>query len=204
MTRKAVLLEALKPEGGAFVEFANYWCSLPSDGLIPHRRDFRPEALVRIVPNVVIHQLVSPDEVRLRLVGTEVVKDHRREITGKNYLEFVAADRRALVSSALHLICARPCGVVTGLDATTQNGRTLVRRTFGLPMRNDAGLVNLIYFCSLPSKERDPFEDQSDPIARISVSDRRFLDIGAGVPEFDDFPDAPNDPSEPAPGPGTA
>jgi hypothetical protein len=189
MIRKAELLESLGSESAIFRDFAEYWRSLPSHELIPFRRDFRPEALERIVPSIVIHDLVSPDMVRLRLVGTEVVKDHRREITGKNYLELVEPDRRALVFAALKMICEHPCGIVTGLDATTQRGRALVRRTFGLPMRNDDGFANLIYFCSLPSKEREPFEDYSDPISLISVSGRRFLDIGAGVPDFDDYPE---------------
>lgn len=145
-----------------------------------------------MLPNIVIHELVSRDEIRLRLVGTGVAADHRREIQGTNYLDFTAPARRHLVSDAIHLLCAHPCGVVTGLNAVTRSGRMLYRKTLGLPMRDDCGVANLVYYCSRPSTDRDYFEDTSDPIESIRAIDRYFVDIGAGIPEFDDRDDIPD------------
>lgn len=174
-----------------FSRFAEHWWSLPRTGLIPHRRDFRPECLGPLMAHLVIHELISRDDIRLRLVGTGVAADHRREIQGSNYLDFAAPARRHLVSDAIHLLCDFPCGVVTGLNSYTSSGRVLYRKTLGLPVRDDTGAARLVYYCSRPSPERDRFEDTSDPIEAIRVTDRYFVDIGAGIPEFDDREDIP-------------
>ena len=48
--------------------YAEYWASLPKVDLIPMRSSFDPADLVEILPNFVIHDMVSPDFIRVRLV----------------------------------------------------------------------------------------------------------------------------------------
>src|SRR3546814_17834823 len=51
-------------------QFAEYWDGLPKVDLIPRRSSFRPEHLPRILPHLVIHEMVSPAFIRLRLAGS--------------------------------------------------------------------------------------------------------------------------------------
>src|SRR3546814_1002744 len=110
-------------------QFAEYWDGLPKVDLIPRRSSFRPEHLPRILPHIVIHELVSPAFIRLRLAGSAVVADYGQEITGRNYLDFVEAPRRPKASHAIHAICRQPAAMLVQLRARTRYGRMMMRES---------------------------------------------------------------------------
>ena len=166
--------------------FAAYWASLPKRGLIPHRDSFRPEDLPRILPNMVIHELVSPELVRLRLVGSAVVEDYGHDITGRNYLDFVEAARRPKASRALFLICEQPAGMLVQLRSVSRTGRVMTRESIAFPMRGEGDAANLAYFCSSPARERDLNAPEPDELQIMNVMRRSYIDIGAGLPDFRD------------------
>ncbi len=72
------------------------------------------------------------------------------------------------------------------LRSSTASGGILTRESIGFPMRNDDGRPNLVYFCSSPAQERETFFDEPDEMKLMNVTDRRFIDIGAGIPDFQD------------------
>lgn len=166
--------------------FAAYWASLPKRCLIPHRDSFRPEDLPRILPNMVIHELVSPELVRLRLVGSAVVEDYGQDISGRNYLEFVEEARRPKASRALFLVCEQPAGMLVQLRSITRSGRVMTRESIAFPMRGDGDGANLVYFCSSPARERDFSAPEPDELQVMNVMRRSYIDIGAGLPDFQD------------------
>ena len=166
--------------------FAEYWLALPKVDLIPARASFRPEELPRILPHMVIHELISAELIRLRLVGSSVTEDYGQEITGRNYLDFVEPARRPKASRAIHLICEQPAGMVVQLRSVTRTGRAMTRESIAFPMRGDDGAANLVYFCSSPARERDHADPESDELQVTNVMRRSYVDIGAGVPDFHD------------------
>lgn len=168
------------------VAFARYWLSLPTVDLIPSRRDFEPERIPGLLANLVIHELISPEHLKLRLVGTAVVDDYGQEITGRNYLDFVDEARRPKASRAIFLICAQPAGMLVHLRSVALNGTVLTRESIAFPMRDDSGTARLVYFCSNPAVERKTYYDERDALKVMSVLDRHYIDIGAGLPEFRD------------------
>ncbi|NQW08311.1 MAG: PAS domain-containing protein [Alphaproteobacteria bacterium] len=180
------MLRDLPALGEQSRRFAEHWESLPKIDLIPSRAAFEPERLGPILANVVIHELISPELITLRLVGTAVVDDYGQEITGRNYLDFVEEERRPKASRAIHLICEQPCGMLVHLRSTTHSGKILTRESIALPMRNDDGKAALVYFCSSPARERETFIDERDELRVMGVLQRHFIDIGAGVPDFQD------------------
>ncbi|WPZ36892.1 PAS domain-containing protein [Thalassobaculum sp. OXR-137] len=163
--------------------FQRHWMELPKTGLVPHRRDFRPEALGRALAHMVVHELVSPDDIRLRLVGSMVARAYDEEITGRNYLEMVPEDRRQEASRPFFLACAQPCGMYTRMRSVAWRGLTMQRVSLSYPLRDDAG-VRWFYSCSTTEPTGEPdFDFANDGIATVTeVLDRRYLDIGAGVP----------------------
>lgn len=167
-------------------EFATYWSSLPKIGLIPSRGSFRPEDVPRLLPRIVIHELVSPEMLRLRLVGSAVVEDYGQEFTGRNYLDFVEEQHRAAAARAIFLVCEQPAGLLVKLRSVTKSGRVMIRESIGFPMRDDDGRANLVYFCSTASKERDYIPSEPDELRVVSFTSRTFVDIGAGLPDFQD------------------
>lgn len=186
MSRDASVLAGIWDAGERSVEFARYWLSLPCRDLIPSRADFDPGRVAGLLPNLVIHDLISPEQIRLRLVGTAVVDDYGQEITGRNYLDFVEEPRRPIASRAIFLVCEQPAGMLVKLRSITESGKMLTRESIAFPMRDDDGRARLVYFCSSPAVERETYFDERDALTVMKVLDRRFIDIGAGVPEFAD------------------
>ncbi len=166
--------------------FAAYWLSLAKEGLIPHRDAFRPEEVPRILPHMVIHELVSPDLIRLRLAGSSVTEDYGQEIAGRNYLDFVEPERRAKASRAIHLICEHPAGMLAQLKSVTRGGRILTRESIAFPMRGEDDVARFVYFCSSPARERASVDTEADALQVMNVIRRSYIDIGAGVPDFRD------------------
>ena len=164
--------------------FADHWAALPKTGLVPHRRDFHPEGLGRALAHVVVHELISPDDIRLRLVGSMIARAYDEEITGRNYLDMVVPERRAAASEPFFTACGRPCGMYTRMRSVAWRGLTMQRISLGYPVCDDIG-IRWFYSCSItePSDEPD-FDFANDGTATVTdVLDRRFLDIGAGTPD---------------------
>lgn len=166
--------------------FAGYWWRLPKDGLVPQRGSFRPEDVPRILPHMVIHELLSPEFIRLRLVGSSVTADYGQEITGRNYLDFVDEARRPKASAAIHAICAQPAGMLVQLRSRNRSGRLMTRESIAFPMRDDDGEPRLIYYCSSPARERSFPGPEADELQVLDVLRRVYIDIGAGLPDHRD------------------
>ncbi|MDF1792747.1 MAG: PAS domain-containing protein [Thalassobaculaceae bacterium] len=186
MTREATVLAGLENATDMTVAFARYWLSMPTADLIPSRRDFAPERIPGLLANLVIHELVSPEHLKLRLVGTSVVADYGQEITGRNYLDFVEAARRPKASRAIFLICEQPSAMLVQLRSISEGGKLLTRESVAFPMRDEEGRARLVYFCSSPPVERTAYQEDRDALAIMKVLDRRYIDIGGGIPEFTD------------------
>ena len=165
--------------------FADYWHSLPKQDLIPSRLDFDPCTQGPILSSYIIHELVAPDFIRLRLVGTKHLPGFGADVTGRNYLDFVEPARRAKASRAIHLVCEQPCGMLVTLQSKTQEGRLYLNETFALPMRDNDGQARLVYYQS-NSAPLAEYRPPSDKLAVLDIHKRIFIDIGAGMPDFED------------------
>lgn len=161
--------------------FARYWLSLDKDGLIPRRQDFAPEQIQNLLPNMIIHEIVSPTELKMKLVGTAIVEAFGQEMTGRNYLDFVEEERRASASQAIRLVCEQPCGMLVRVKVLSKTGMALTRETVAFPMRDDDGAAKFVYFCSTPHARTGSSRETEETLVD-EITERRYLDIGAGVP----------------------
>lgn len=186
LTGAADILDGLEVLAECSRLFAGYWSSLPKVDLIPRREAFRPEEVPRLLPNIVIHELVSPETVKLRLVGSAVIDDYGQDITGRNYLDFVEEARRPKASQALFLVCEQPAGMLAQLRSISRSGRVMTREAIALPVRGEDGAASLAYACSSTGRERDYSSIELDELQIMSVARRDYIDIGAGVPDFRD------------------
>lgn len=164
--------------------FAEYWATLPKRDLIPSRADFDPGEQGPILSTYVIHELVSPEEIIVRLAGTAVGEGYGFETTGHNYLDLVAEERRPSASRAIHLICEHPCGMVVRLATETKTGLVRISEVLALPMRDADGAARLVYYQANPEPVANNSAADEDELVNIDVGGRLFIDIGAGVPDF--------------------
>lgn len=168
------------------LRFAEYWFSLPKQDLIPSRGDFDPAALAEILPYILANEIVSPEMIVQRLIGTKVVEDLGFDSTGKNYLDLVAPARRLKASLAMRLMADHPCGMHARVLVETAAGRNLVSDATGFPMRDNDGRANLVYLLSHATPMAEYRDAGADPFKAIDVSSRKYIDIGAGIPDFQD------------------
>lgn len=166
------------------VMFANYWFGLPRQGLVPARRDFDPCTQGPILSTYVIHELISPDFIRVHLAGTGVREQYGTEITGTNYLDFVEGWRKENASRSLFVICEQPCGILAHLRARTATGKEVINESIGLPMRDNSGAVRLIYYQSNTVFEEGYRDPEEDMLMTLEIEDETHFDIGAGLPDF--------------------
>ena len=168
------------------IVFAEYWASLPKIDLIPKRQDFEPKMQISILPTFAIHELEAPDQITIRLAGTTVVERYGEEITSKNYLRVVEESRRQAASRAIFAVCEKPCGMLVRLATKTKSGLVRMNESLALPMRNNDGIANLVYYQSNSEPMGPIYDAQEDQLNLIEVNDRKFIDIGAGVPNLSD------------------
>ncbi|WP_193180289.1 PAS domain-containing protein [Nisaea sediminum] len=173
----------LSPQGN---DFLDYWLSLRADRLMPERSRFSPVEVKHLLPFIVIHELIDPETIRLRLVGTGVVSQYGQESTGRNYLDFVEPGRRAKASEAIFLVREHPAGMCVTLQSSTQSGDCMLRQTIALPLEDLKEGRKFVYFCSTRHETGERQPTAPEKLAIQSVANRRYFDIGAGIPDFSD------------------
>lgn len=183
---KSPVFAGLDFEHASAASFADYWESLPKQDLVPSRHDFDPGRQGAILSTFIIHELVSPEVVRIRLVGTRHRDGFGADVTGRNYLDFVEPQRRAKAARAIRLVCEHPCGMLVRLVTTSETGRFNHNESLALPMRDDDGRARLVYYQSNWTPLAEYRDSSTDKLAIIGVARRRFIDLGAGVPDFVD------------------
>lgn len=167
--------------------FADYWFSLPKTDLIPSRRDFDALDVWKMLPNFVMHDMIGPDNIRVRLVGTDVVARYGYEITGKNYLDIIPPETRAHVSERLFQIINRPCGMVVHLRQTRNTGSAYINESVGFPLRGNDGKASIVVYQANTLYDPIEFEAEPGPLINMRAQRRRYIDIGAGTPDIHAF-----------------
>ncbi|RED48555.1 PAS domain-containing protein [Aestuariispira insulae] len=166
------------------IAFAHFWLRLPKEGLMPDRQSFRPEDETRLLPRIMLMELQAPDLICMRLIGTKLVQMHGCDRTGQNYLDFVEAERRPEAAKALWRMWDQPCGMQVMLVQKSNKGVETLSETIGFPMTDRQHGRKLLICHSTPMEWRDlPAFWEQDPARLYNVSDRHYIDIGAGIPD---------------------
>lgn len=170
-------------------QFAGYWRSLPKRGLVPDRSSFDPTSQRGILSHFSILEIVAPDLARYRLAGTAEVERYGMDVTGRNYLDFVAPERRPFAARAFQAMIELPCGMLAIIHSTSRSGRQITNESLGFPVRGNDGMVNLLYFQSNTALTHEYHDSRRDSLdTHVQVARRLFVDIGGGTPK--DFREA--------------
>lgn len=171
-------MELLQSAGAR--QFMEYWNSLPKAGVLPDRSDFNPTAIYKLMPAITILEIVSPDRVEMRLVGTDLVERMGIDPTGRNYLDSIAPAARLPYLEMLNRQINHPCGRLSILKTREASGILSQVEVLSLPMSHRLSGHPLIisYFGSTESVGFDG--DETREVR--GFEDVRWIDIGAGVP----------------------
>ena len=88
----------------------SYYCDVRGSQAVPLRDAIDPVALKAVLPSVILLEWKQPDQLMVRLAGTDFQRRIGREITGMNWFDLYPADERALWAAQLAHLCERPCG----------------------------------------------------------------------------------------------
>lgn len=147
------------------------------------RSAFDPMRVPKLLPHMSIYDFDEPGVIRIRLIGTKMVRDYPIDPTGGNYLDFVAPDRREAALQGFLVPAFHPCGMrVLGRNCHP-GGFTTPIETIGFPFDSETGSRQMV-FVGVEVKG-SPFSDRPDRpgLERFEVIERQFFDIGAGMPE---------------------
>ena len=159
--------------------FFEYWDSLPKRGFVPDRKDFNPAAIYSLMPSVSLLEIMSPERVEIRLLGTDLVDRIGIEVTGGNYLESFEPALRPAYLNILNTQITFPCGRRTVLKTREESGILSRVEVLSLPLTHDAVGNPLILSCFEPT-ESIGYEHGGREVKNFD--DIQWIDIGAGVP----------------------
>jgi hypothetical protein len=154
---------------------------------VPPRQAFDPGKAKQFLHHLALVEKPSRDNPRLRfrLVGQGLTQTIGVNVTGADYLEFLAPEQRGEALATAHLICEHPCGIwqLNPVGYANGSSRYIEATIFPLgPGDDDVPLMMLCFeFVEHKVSERDPVNKA------VSVETSKifeFIDIGAGVPNL--------------------
>ena len=169
-------------------QFYDYWNSLPREAgeNLPRRSRFLPEEIPNLLDTMAIYELVPPDCIHTRLHGSAINERFGHDMTGKNYLDFVAPERRQAAYRAFQTMVTHPCGMNPIMIHRLSSGRDILVEALGFPVINDRGDHPIVIFQSneIASDQDIQRHEDDSRIKLIMVQARKIIDIGYGAPDF--------------------
>ena len=76
------------PVFGPISEFDAHWASLPKQGGLPMLRDFQPEQVAFVMPNLMVKDVLrNPLDFQFRLVGSALCDEFGNDYSGRKFSE---------------------------------------------------------------------------------------------------------------------
>lgn len=127
------------------METFDYWTSKVRNRTIPARRDLDPCEIFNLLPWLILTDVFDdPLDFRYRLIGTQIVAQARRDLTGKRFSELdhagpgstVWTDRVKVVETRRSVFSTPPyCGPKAGIASVSE---------IHLPLSGDGRTVDMI------------------------------------------------------------
>lgn len=166
------------------VQLLDFYQSIQSETgqCVPPRAAFEMARVQGLSPQLALTEIEDAGIVRIRRVGSGIAANVGFNITGRNYLDFVAPDRRGQAFDRVQRACGHPCGTHSALRIRSRNAFRISEGLM-LPLADREGAVTYQLALFAPVIE-DCNDAQEDPLRlTVETSDEfRWVDIGAGTP----------------------
>lgn len=155
--------------------------------LIPPRAEIDIADIKMLLGRVLLFELLGPDDIRVKVAGSQL-RDHTEvETTGRNLAEFTQPEQWPLRRYRLMTMAHRPCGSVTlihGRPDSRNEGAAFEVVTLPLVPDHPAKPPLLISNVAVIASSDGPDSELKPAPSTLPLAeDFRFLDLGAGVPE---------------------
>ncbi len=165
-----------------FRRFFKLWQNVRDGDALPTRkavtlRDFAPFA-----PDLLIYELPAPDDLRCRLMGSNISDRVKAYSPDTNWLDLVAGDVREAGKICWGNLFTMPCAGLMQFSTGFLNGTSRISRALLLPMQHAPGVVNLLALATVSD-----VYNVGDPRDQLIVShdcfQSNYIDVGFGLPE---------------------
>lgn len=160
--------------------FIEHWHLLKGEAKAPKLADFLNRPIPVLQPYLTIFDLVSPEMLPFRLIGTEIADTFGLDATGQNILDFMPPEDGKIMSDLAHQIVAHSCGVEVKADVVTTTGRSMRSGSIGFPLLRKEGDADCVVWLNWIGESNH----YGEPVVKMSGFERvAWIDVGAGVPE---------------------
>lgn len=140
---------------------ARHWFDRRTDGKIPARKAIDPTDLKPLLPNILMFGLERTDDkltsVRIRLMGTGLVRVYGRDWTGLTTSQFDRPEEVADHLTRMQTICDRGQPLYWRHRSLARGCEDVVAEHMFCPLTNAAGEVSyIISLLDFPGTENDP------------------------------------------------
>lgn len=168
-------------------EFLTIWDRWRGSAMMPVRSDVALSDIRHFVENMMLFDMVGPDNIHIRYIGSAFHDIYGQDFTGLNYLDTTEPKYRETRSKRLTSVVERPCAAVWGTLQSQDYEKVPTALGVSVPIRPDEAdkPMQLMQVAVMwEDFERSAFASrQALPTVPFSVM-FEFLDIGAGCPEI--------------------
>lgn len=170
-------------EDEPFVSLWIYWTNVCGERLLPDSQDIDLTKLASIFPNVSVLDVISPDEIRYHIVGSDIVAGYGDELTGLNLLDLFSEESRQHLSQSLIEVVTRPCAGFCQTAIAYQSGRKNQAQILSTPLKTGSeslGRALMVQKIDQPRTQRG-----SDNVTLLGAGalSTQYIDIGNGIGE---------------------
>lgn len=126
------------------------WRSRCKGDLLPARRDIEPHEIVRLLPDIMLVDVIPPGpDFRYRLVGTREVEFRGYDPTGRSVRDAYSGFDGNFCDGNYRSVAARRAPVFIVEYAPTKLGAVVRRETIFLPFASDGETVDIVMVYSV-------------------------------------------------------
>jgi hypothetical protein len=171
----------------------DYWNRVRGERSAPERSEMKPDAIGKILGDVLILETGSGGAYKVRLAGTQICTLLGRELRGRSFIEPFAAEEQAEIQSLLDSTTRGTTPVLASVVGETEDRRLLGLELLLLPLRHH-GRTDTRLIGSLAALTK-PYWSTLVPLATLKVGSSRFMRdeerVGGGMNVISRRPKAP-------------
>ena len=131
-----------------------YWDSKKTGSELPGRSDIHPEEIVRLLPHVGLIDVLSENQFRYRLIGTEMVNLFQKDFTGMNVLDSKKGEYGKALTSLYADAAEYGSAVYSRSLFLLREDISIDVSRLVLPLSSDKKTVDMLLFSTIPLWEK--------------------------------------------------
>lgn len=146
---------------GLLHELLAYWRSCCQGDALPRRADIDPTDIPRLLPYLLLTEVLADGRYRYRLVGTEVERSFGTAMTGRHIDELMYGDYRSYIEGLYRRVVAERQPIFSGSRyGGGDGGGPLYTERVMLPLSNDGAAVDMVLSAQI-FRRAGPLDDRT-------------------------------------------